>query len=123
MQKLPVWPAVIADLVCVLAFTLVGTASHASAGSAGHVVAVAAPFVIGLAVGWLATRGWRAPAQPWPTGVAIWFATAALGLLLRPLFTGGFAWSFSLVTAVFLALTMIGWRLLAALAQRRRQTS
>ncbi|MEG3615535.1 DUF3054 domain-containing protein [Isoptericola haloaureus] len=123
MQKLPAWPAVVCDLVCVLVFTLVGTASHASAGSAWHLVAVAAPFVIGLAVGWLATRAWRAPAQPWPTGVAIWFATVALGVLLRPLFTGGFAWTFTLVTAGFLALTMIGWRLLATLAQRRRQAS
>ncbi|WP_277212416.1 DUF3054 domain-containing protein [Isoptericola croceus] len=119
MKQLPVWPAVACDLVCVVVFTLVGTANHASGGSVAHVLAVGAPFVVGLAVGWLASRAWRAPAQPWPTGVAIWFATVVLGLALRPLFTGGFAWSFALVTAVFLAVTMLGWRLLATLAQRR----
>ncbi|GAA4718109.1 DUF3054 domain-containing protein [Isoptericola chiayiensis] len=119
MQKLPAWPAAVCDLVCVLVFTLVGTASHASAGSPGHVLAVAAPFLVGLAVGWLAARAWRAPAQPWPTGVAVWFATVVLGVMLRPLFTGGFAWTFTLVTAGFLAVTMIGWRMLATVARRR----
>ncbi|WP_402464446.1 DUF3054 domain-containing protein [Isoptericola aurantiacus] len=119
LVRAPVWPAVVCDLVCVLAFTLVGTASHESGGSPGHVLAVAAPFVVGLAVGWLAARAWRAPAQAWPTGVAVWFATVALGLLLRPLLGGGLAWSFALVTAVFLGATMLGWRLLAAVARRR----
>ncbi|PFG42582.1 Protein of unknown function (DUF3054) [Isoptericola jiangsuensis] len=122
MTKLPAWPAVVCDVVCVLVFTLVGTASHASGGSAAHVATVGAPFLVGLGVGWLATRAWRAPAQVWPTGVAVWFATVVLGLFLRPLLGGGFAWSFALVTAVFLAATMLGWRLLAALAARRART-
>jgi len=115
-----VWPAVVCDVVCVLVFTLVGTASHDTGGSAGHVALVGAPFLLGLAVGWLATRAWRAPAQVWPTGVAVWFATVALGLLLRPLFGGGFEPSFGIVTAVFLGVTMLGWRALASLAVRRR---
>ncbi len=114
-----VWPAVVADVVCVLVFTLVGTASHATAGSAGHVALVTLPFLVGLAAGWLASRAWRAPASPWPTGVAVWFSTVALGLLLRPLAGGGFAWSFAVVTAGFLAATMLGWRMLAGLLTRR----
>ncbi|MCA5893379.1 DUF3054 domain-containing protein [Isoptericola sp. NEAU-Y5] len=120
MRTLPVWPAVVCDLVCVLAFTLVGTANHGSAASPGHVALVGVPFLVGLAVGWLATRAWRAPAQVWPTGVAVWFATVALGLLLRPVFGGGFAVPFALVTAAFLGVTLLGWRALATLAARRR---
>ncbi|WP_344245335.1 DUF3054 domain-containing protein [Isoptericola hypogeus] len=114
-----VWPAVVCDLVCVLVFTVVGTISHATSGDLGHVARVGLPFVVGLAVGWLAARAWRAPARLWPTGVAVWFATVALGLLLRPLIGGGFEPSFGVVTAVFLGVTMLGWRALASLAARR----
>jgi hypothetical protein len=114
-----VWPAVACDVVCVLVFVLVGTANHQSGGTAGRIALVTLPFLVGLAVGWVAARAWRAPARPWPTGVAIWFATVALGLLLRLLAGGGFAWSFAIVTALFLAATMLGWRLLAALLARR----
>lgn len=119
MRKLPVWPALVCDVVCVLVFTLVGTTNHATSGSLGHVALVGLPFLIGLAVGWLATRAWRSPAQPLPTGVAVWFSTVALGLLLRPLFGGGFAVSFALVTAVFLGVTLLGWRALATVMARR----
>jgi hypothetical protein len=114
-----VWPAVACDVVCVLVFVLVGTANHQSGGTAGRIALVTLPFLVGLAVGWVAARAWRAPARPWPTGVATWFATVALGLLLRLLAGGGFAWSFAIVTALFLAATMLGWRLLAALLARR----
>ncbi|SKC77864.1 Protein of unknown function [Krasilnikoviella flava] len=116
----PAWPAAVCDLVCVLVFTVVGTLNHDTAG-VGHVALVGLPFVVGLAVGWLATRAWRAPAQVWPTGVAVWFATVVLGLVLRPVLgIGGVEVSFAIVTAVFLGVTMLGWRALAALAARRR---
>jgi len=118
---LPAWPAVVCDLVCVLVFTVVGTVNHATAGDVGHVAMVGLPVLVGLAVGWLATRAWRAPAQVWPTGVAVWFATVALGLALRPVLgVGGVEPSFAIVTAVFLGVTMLGWRALASLAARRR---
>jgi FtsH-binding integral membrane protein len=118
---LPVWPAVLCDLVCVVVFTVVGTVNHATAGALGHVASVAVPFLVGLAVGWLATRAWRAPAQVWPTGVAVWFATVVLGLALRPVLgIGGVEPSFAIVTAVFLGVTMLGWRALASFAARRR---
>jgi DUF3054 family protein len=119
VNKAPVWPAAVCDVLCVAVFTVVGTFNHASAGSFGQVVLVGLPFLGGLAVGWLAGRAWRTPAQLWPTGVAVWFVTVALGLLLRPLLGGGFAVSFGIVTAVFLAATMLGWRALVTFMARR----
>ena len=115
----PVWPAIVCDVVCVAVFTLVGTLNHGSATSVGHVAGVGLPFLVALAVGWLAARAWRSPAQVWPTGVAVWVATVVGGLLLRPVFGGGFAVSFGIVTAVFLAVTMLGWRAMDAVARRR----
>lgn len=118
-----VWPAVVADVACVVVFALVGTANHGSATSAGDVALVTLPFLAGLAAGWAAARAWRAPARPWPVGVTAWCATVVLGLALRPLAGGGFAWSFAIVTALFLAATMLGWRMLVALLARRRATT
>jgi hypothetical protein len=114
-----VWAAVVCDVVCVAVFTLVGTLNHGSATSAGHVAGVGVPFLLGLAVGWLAARAWRGPAQVWPTGVAVWAATVVGGLLLRPVLGGGFAVSFAVVTAVFLGVTMLGWRVMDTVARRR----
>ncbi|WP_418277484.1 DUF3054 domain-containing protein [Isoptericola jiangsuensis] len=119
-RRAPVWPAVVCDLLCVTVFALVGTANHGTGGQAGHVVGVAVPFLVGLAAGWVGARAWRDPARPWPTGVAVWCATVVGGLVLRPLLGGGLEWSFALVTAGFLALTMLGWRLLAGQMLRRR---
>ncbi|MFD6179100.1 MULTISPECIES: DUF3054 domain-containing protein [unclassified Isoptericola] len=117
------WPAAVCDLVCVVVFTVVGTMSHATSGDLGHVAMVGLPFLVGLAVGWLASRAWRAPARVWPTGVAVWFATVALGLLLRPLTgVGGVEVSFAIVTTLFLGATMLGWRAVASLVARRRRT-
>ncbi|MFE6969596.1 DUF3054 domain-containing protein [Isoptericola sp. NPDC057653] len=115
------WPAVVCDLVCVVVFTVVGTMSHATSGDLGHVALVGLPFLVGLAVGWLAARAWRAPARVWPTGVAVWFATVVLGLALRPaLGVGGVEVSFVVVTALFLGATLLGWRAIASFAARRR---
>jgi hypothetical protein len=109
------------DIACVVVFVLVGTANHQSAERWLHVVGVAGPFLVALAAGWVGARAWRAPARPWPTGVVVWAVTVVGGLLLRPaLFGGGLAWSFALVTAAFLAATLLGWRLLATLVLRRR---
>lgn len=109
----PFWPAAVADAVAVLAFTLIGIASHdgSLANALGRVVW---PFALAAAIGWLVTRAWRDPARLWPTGVLIWAVTVVGGLALRGLSGGGLAWSFALVTAIFLAITLLGWRALVA---------
>ena len=114
-----VWPAVVADVLSVLVFTVVGTINHATSGDLAHVALVGLPFLVALALGWVVVRAWRAPARPWPTGVAVWGTTVVVGLALRPLFVGGLATSFAVVTAAFLAATLLGWRAVASLVARR----
>ena len=108
------------DAVAVLAFTLIGIASHDGSlvAAFGRVVW---PFALAAAVGWAWTRAWQDPARVWPTGVLIWFTTVVGGLLLRGISGQGLAWSFALVTALFLALTMLGWRAVVADLRRRAQ--
>ncbi|WP_242504251.1 DUF3054 domain-containing protein [Promicromonospora panici] len=117
----PVWPAAVADAVAVLAFTLIGIASHdgSFAAAFGRVVW---PFALAGVIGWAVTRAWQDPARIWPTGVLIWFVTVVGGLALRGVSGQGLAWSFALVTALFLAITLLGWRTLVT-AMRRGQTA
>lgn len=116
-RTLPVWPAAVADAVAVLAFTLIGIASHDGSlvAAFGRVVW---PFALAAALGWVMTRAWQDPARIWPTGVLIWFMTVFGGLMLRGVSGQGLAWSFTLVTAVFLAITLLGWRALVAALRR-----
>jgi hypothetical protein len=74
------------------------------------VVKVAAPFVIALAVGWLAIRAWRAP-RAMRTGVVVWLVTVAVGMALRrTVFDRGIAPAFVMVTTVVLGVFLVGWR-------------
>lgn len=118
-RPVPVWPAAAADAVAVLVFAGVGIASHDGSfvSAFGRVVW---PFALAAALGWVLTRAWRDPARVWPTGVLIWFLTVLGGLLLRGVSGQGLAWSFALVTTLFLGTTMLGWRGLVA-ALRRSQ--
>jgi Protein of unknown function (DUF3054) len=106
---------VLADVLCVLAFVMIGRASHQAGESLAGVTSTAWPFLTGLAAGEAATRAWRRPAAVAPTGVGVWLATVALGQLLRVVSGQGTDAAFIAVSAVFLGLFLIGWRLAAGL--------
>lgn len=120
--RVPVWPAVAADAACVLIFAVVGIASHDGSllAALGRVVW---PFALAAALGWALTRAWRDPARLWPTGVVVWLVTVLGGLALRGVSGQGLAWTFALVTTLFLALTMLGWRGVVTALRRRRAHS
>jgi hypothetical protein len=105
--------AVLVDCCCVLAFVIIGRASHAKGESLGGIASTAWPFLAGLAGGWLAARAWRRPWQVWPAGVGAWLGAAALGMVLRVLSGQGTAVAFVGVALAFLGLFLLGWRLLA----------
>jgi Protein of unknown function (DUF3054) len=102
---------VLADVFFVLAFVVIGRANHHAGESLAGVTSTAWPFLAGLAIGELATRAWRRPTAPVPTGVGVWFATVAGGQLLRVISGQGTEFDFILVSAAFLGLFLIGWRL------------
>lgn len=113
--------ALAADLVCVLSFVVLGKIDHGTGTALGAVWTTAWPFLAALALGWFATRAWQAPVQIWPTGVFVWAITVVGTMPLR-LFTGeGAPLSFVTVTALFLAATMFGWRLVTLAVVKRRQ--
>lgn len=106
------------DVVLVLAFVLIGRASH-SEGLAG-VLTTLWPFLAGLMIGWLVLRAWRQPQRLVWTGLGVWLFTVAGGLLIRAAVGQGVQLSFVIVTTVVLAFFLLGWRAVWLLAQRSR---
>jgi DUF3054 family protein len=110
--------AVVLDVACVLIFVIIGRASHTKGESLAGIASTSWPFLCGLGVGWLASRAWRHPLAVRPAGLAIWLSTVAIGMILRVISGQGTAAAFIAVALAFLALFLLGWRLLARLARR-----
>jgi len=115
---------VVLDIACVLIFVIIGRASHTKGESLAGIASTSWPFLAGLGLGWLAARGWRRPLAIRPEGLVIWLCTVALGMILRVVSGQGTAIAFIVVALAFLALFLLGWRLLARLMPltKRAQT-
>jgi hypothetical protein len=111
--------AVAADVVCVLVFCTIGRRSHAEGVTLTGVAETAWPFLTGTAVGWLVSRGWRRPTALTPTGVVVWIATVAVGMLLRRVSGQGVALSFVVVASAVTAALLLGWRAVTRLGRDR----
>lgn len=108
------------DVVLVVAFAAIGRASHDTSVWSG-LWTTAWPFLAGLALGWLLTRAWRAPAAPLRTGLGVWAVTVAGGMLLRAASDQGTAVPFIVVATLTLLVFLVGWRAIAALVARLRR--
>jgi hypothetical protein len=105
--------AAVLDVAAVLVFVIIGRANHGHGETVSGVASTAWPFLAGLAVGWLAALAWRRPAALVPSGLAAWLGTVVVGMVLRVVAGQGTAFSFIIVALCFLALFLLGWRLLA----------
>ncbi|MEV2274198.1 DUF3054 domain-containing protein [Nocardiopsis sp. NPDC049922] len=121
MRSFAVPLALAADVVCVLAFVVIGKADHETGLAPTAVAWTAWPFLAALALGWLVTRAWRAPVRIWPTGVFVWAVTVAGGMVSRLATGEGAPIGFVVVTSVFLAVALLGWRAVALVVAKRRQ--
>ncbi|MEO6200763.1 MAG: DUF3054 domain-containing protein [Cryobacterium sp.] len=114
----PALAPALCDAALLLAFVLIGRASH-NEGLLGT-LNTWWPFVGGLAAGWLIMRAWRSAQRIVWTGIGIWLATVAGGLLLRIASGQGVQPSFAIVTTVVLGVFLLGWRGIALLVRRVR---
>ena len=111
------------DAAVVVTFVAIGRRNHDEGEAIAGVAQTAAPFMIALAVAWIAWRVWAQPTGV-VTGVKVWLTTVALGMLLRNfVFDNGTATSFMIVATVFLGTFLVGWRGVAALVGRRGATA
>jgi hypothetical protein len=102
------------DTCLVLAFVLIGRASHHDGGGLAGFARTAWPFLAGLGAGEFATRAWRRPVTLLPAGVGIWLCTVAVGMALRAVTGQGVAIAFAGVALAFLGMFLLGWRALLA---------
>jgi hypothetical protein len=111
------------DIVSIVAFVAIGRKNHDEGGSVlTETAKVAAPFLIALLVGWVASRAWKAPMAV-GNGVVIWLVTVTLGMVLRKVaFDGGTALPFIIVASLFTLLFLVGWRMLAEWLTERSAT-
>lgn len=114
------WPLV-ADLTCVLALAVGGKSSHDGSDSDWVVLAIAWPYALaaGLAHAYLTSSG-RQTRRAWPEGAIVLVVTYVVGMLLRAISGRGLAPGFLVVTVIFLAVTMLGWRGVVQLAELLR---
>jgi hypothetical protein len=111
----------IADLIIVLVFVVIGRATHDHGVYAQGVLSTAWPFVTGLALGWLAMRATgRSGTRPRDGGI-ICLYTVVVGMTLRVVAGQGTAFAFIVVALGFLGALMVGGRVVVS-AVRRRQT-
>ncbi len=103
------------DACFVLLFVVIGRHTHHDGDSLPGIWHTAWPFLAGLGVGLLLARSWRRPLSIVPTGIAAWLGAALAGMLIRVLAGQGTAAAFVGVTLAFLALFLVGWRVVARL--------
>jgi len=103
------------DCCGVLAFVIIGRHAHHDGDSLAGIWHTAWPFLAGLVIGLAASRGWRRPLALVPAGLGAWLGTAVAGMAIRVLAGQGTAVAFIAVTLAFLALFLLGWRLVARL--------
>jgi len=89
--------AIVADACCVLAFVVIGRASHSDGETVAGIASTAWPFLAG-------TRAW--------------LGTVLIGQAVRVLAGQGTALAFIVVSLLFLGLFLLGWRLAARWALR-----
>lgn len=108
-----------ADVLAVLVFTAIGRSLHGEMVDALALLTTASPFLLGLVIGWLIGRAWRAPLRL-AAGTAVWVGATVIGLGVRAAFTHRLPLAFVLVVALGLALLLLGWRAVAHPIVRRR---
>lgn len=107
--------AAVLDIVFVLAFAAAGRSQHARAETLSGLWSTAWPFLLALAVSWAIALVWCRPLAVLRSGLPVWVGTVVIGMLLRVLFTdGGAALPFVLVATGTLGVSLLGWRLIAA---------
>jgi peptidoglycan/LPS O-acetylase OafA/YrhL len=112
--------AAVADVVLILAFAAIGRDAHHREEPILGVLLTAWPFLAGAAAGWAASRAWRRPLSVLHAGVPVWLGSLIVGMLLRALTAQTVVLPFVIVATVALAVFLVGYRLLLAVAVRLR---
>lgn len=112
--------ALLADVVLVVVFAVIGRASHDEGVSVAGIAHTAWPFLVGVVVGTLLVVAMKNPPLSLVAGGLVWASTLVLGMLLRHLSGQGTAFAFVIVAAIVLAVFLIGSRFVLGRFVRRK---
>ncbi len=115
--------AAVVDFIFVLAFVIIGRKSHGHGETIGGVFSTFWPFLVGLVIGWIASKELKNPTQIYPQGILLWLSTVAVGQILRVVSGQGTAFAFILVSLAFLGLVLVGSRFVFGLVDRKLERS
>lgn len=111
------------DAVLVIVFAGIGYYTHHDTLTLTGLVSTAWPFLAGLLAAHVLLAALRRPAATLISGFVVWIVTVSGGMALRQLTDEGTATAFIVVTTIFNAATLLGWRAGALIANRRKATS
>lgn len=106
------------DLIVVVAFVLIGRATHEEGIVSTGSLHALWPFLLALGVAWLAIRPLGLPLTGLRAGGLIWLVTLLSGIGLRAVSGQGTALPFLIVATFVLAAGLLGWRAVATLVAR-----
>ena len=107
------------DTALVTVFVAIGRRNHDEDPGIAGLVTTAAPFLLGLAAGWVVARAWNKPFDL-RTGLVVWPVTVVIGMLGRRIVGDGTAVSFVVVATLFTGVTLVGWRAARATVAAKR---
>ena len=113
------WLAFVLDAALIVLFAALGRRTHDEGSAVVGTLHVAAPFLLGWAVGAAVARLDHDPLSA-RRAVLAWVIALPVGFALRALDGRGLAFGFVVVALVFTAATLLGWRALVALWATRR---
>jgi hypothetical protein len=122
---MPAALVVVIDALLVAVFCAIGRLSHAEGvfNDIPGLLNTTWPFLVALLAAHAVMLIRRTSADRMLPGTVIWAVTVVVGLVLRAVGGQGTALPFMLVATLTLALFLIGWRAVIALARRMRTRS
>jgi Protein of unknown function (DUF3054) len=112
----------IADLIAVLLFVILGRGAHDEGGVVLGTLSTAWPFLAGALAGWGAVAATRLPGRSRRAGLLVAAGVVVVGMLLRHLVQhDGTPASFVVVATVVNVAFLVGWR--AALVRLARRAA
>lgn len=118
MKQREDWLAIGADILFVAVFAWIGRASHGGSLTLGEIALTALPFAVGALITHLVLFYRKSEVRSLKIGVVVWLGTWLLGLGLRAATGAGLDPAFIGVAGAFLALMILGWRLIYFLVTR-----
>lgn len=122
-NRMPVALVVVIDVILVTVFCVIGRLSHAEGvfSDVPGLLNTIWPFLVAVLAAHAVLLVRRTAGERMLPGVVVWAVTVVVGLMLRAVSGQGTAIAFMTVATLTLALFLLGWRALAAVARRMRR--